>query len=74
MDNQGLQATTLLMATLTSSSSAMTEHELAERCRMRGDVSDVVQLGEMWKEWKARVRAMGKRGPCLCTRSTLNRT
>lgn len=64
MDNQGLQATTLLMATLTSSSSAMTEHELAERCRMRGDVSDVVQLGELWKEWKARVRAMGKRGPC----------
>ena len=60
---KGFQATTLLMAALTSSSSAMTERDLAERCIMQSDVSDVVELCELWKEWKVRVRAMGKRGP-----------
>jgi hypothetical protein len=57
------QPPTLLMAALTSSSSAMNEHELAERCNMRGDVSCVQDVLRLWAEWKFRVRAMGKRGP-----------
>lgn len=54
---------TLLMAALTSPSSAMNEHELAERCKMRGDVFCVQDVMGLWAEWKVRVRAMGKRGP-----------
>ena len=51
------------MAALTSSSSAMNDRELAERCSMQVDVSDVVELLGVYEEWKVRVRAMGKRGP-----------
>ena len=54
---------TLLMAALTSSSDATTERNLAELCRVRGEVSNVVELLGLWEEWKLRVRAMGKRGP-----------
>ena len=54
---------TLLMAALTSSSDATTERNLAELCRLRGDVSCVQDVLGLWEEWKLRVRAMGKRGP-----------
>ncbi len=51
------------MAALTSSSSAMNDRELAERCSMQVDVSDVIELLGVYEEWKVRVRAMGKRAP-----------
>ena len=41
----------------------LAERQLAERCRMQGDVSCVQDVMGLWAEWKLRVRAMGKRGP-----------